>query len=242
MIDLQSKLEEHGVEVQEGGAHKHVRSGWLGVDCPKCGKGSGGFHLGINLEKKFASCWRCGYYHLPTLLTELTGESYSTVQDWLNTPSGCGGSPLTPSKPRGRIKLPRGVKVLRRQHRVYLRWRKFNPNEIIRLWGVRGIGMAARLSWRLWIPIHKDGNLVSWTTRSIGDDPTRYISAAPDEESESPRSLLYGMDHVRHAMIVCEGPTDVWRIGPGAVATMGLSYSQEQVSLMFFTKKGAGDI
>ena len=29
--------------------------------------------------------------------------------------------------------------------------------------------------------------------------------------------------------MVVEGPTDVWRIGPGAVATMGLSFTQAQV-------------
>ena len=43
------------------------------------------------------------------------------------------------------------------------------------------------------------------------------------------KSLLYGEDHVRGAIIVCEGPTDVWRLGPGAVAVMGLIVTQEQI-------------
>ncbi len=48
----------------------------------------------------------------------------------------------------------------------------------------------------------------------------------------SPKDLLYGADFASHTIIVVEGPTDVWRIGPGAVGVMGLQYSQKQVALI----------
>ncbi|MBW2309219.1 MAG: hypothetical protein JRG73_20040, partial [Deltaproteobacteria bacterium] len=49
------------------------------------------------------------------------------------------------------------------------------------------------------------------------------------EEAVPHKTLLYGEELAGHAIIVVEGPTDAWRIGPGAVATMGLGYSSEQV-------------
>lgn len=99
-----------------------------------------------------------------------------------------------------------------------------------RLWCLQGIGIAARLSWRIYIPIHYQGEVVSWTTRAIGKHvQPRYLSAGPEQESVSHKSILYGGDYVRNAVIVCEGPTDVWRIGPGAVATLGTSYSRSQM-------------
>jgi hypothetical protein len=45
----------------------------------------------------------------------------------------------------------------------------------------------------------------------------------------SRKDLLYGEDYCRDAIVVTEGPTDAWRIGPGAVATFGLAYSRAQV-------------
>ena len=42
------------------------------------------------------------------------------------------------------------------------------------------------------------------------------------------KSVLYGADHARHAVVVCEGPIDCWAIGPGAVATLGTAYTQAQ--------------
>jgi DNA primase len=46
------------------------------------------------------------------------------------------------------------------------------------------------------------------------------------------KSLLYGEDLARKTIIINEGPTDAWAIGPGAVATLGTSYSLSQVSKM----------
>jgi DNA primase len=100
------------------------------------------------------------------------------------------------------------------------------------VWGVKGIGLEARLSWRIWIPIHRRGETVRWTTRRIGGMGIRYITAKPDEEVMPAKSLLFGADFVRHAAVICEGPFDAMRLGPGAVATMGLTYTQDQVARM----------
>lgn len=41
--------------------------------------------------------------------------------------------------------------------------------------------------------------------------------------------MLFGIDFIRHAIIVCEGPMDAMKIGPGAVSTMGISYTKHQL-------------
>ena len=89
--------------------------------------------------------------------------------------------------------------------------------------------MSVRLPWRLFIPFHIHGEVVSWTTRSIGQNGLRYVSASSDQEKVNHKSILYGEDFCRHAVIVHEGPFDVWRTGPGAVATCGTGFSRSQL-------------
>lgn len=222
-------LERFNVSHQTEG-HEHVRSGWVGLDCPDCSPDSNRFRLGINLENLYATCWTCGYKSLSKILTGATGQPYPVIREFLKS-----WSPLRPvprhDRPQGPVRLPEGLADLGRAHKTYLKGRGIRASQVARIWGVRGIGIHHRLSWRLFIPIHLGGRIVSWTTRSIGSigGGLRYISAKPTEEEFPLRDLLYGEDHVRHAAIVVEGPIDAWRIGPGAVATFGLGVSSAQV-------------
>jgi DNA primase len=101
-----------------------------------------------------------------------------------------------------------------------------------RLWNAQGIGMSSQLPWRIFIPIELNGEMVSWTTRSINDYGLRYISAKLTQESFPHKHLLYGEDYARHTVIIHEGPLDVWTVGPGAVGTLGTSYTRAQVVRM----------
>jgi len=44
------------------------------------------------------------------------------------------------------------------------------------------------------------------------------------------KSVLYGVDYIRHAAVVVEGPADAWRVGPGAVATFGVVVTPDQLA------------
>lgn len=209
--------------------HHHARHGWIQFDCPYCGKDSEKWHMGYSIERHYVNCWRCGSHSLINTVMMLTDLSYRQVKKILDVPDFI--RPDKKIKTPGKLKIPPGVGKLYPAHKKYLQSRGFDWRQLKRLWGIKGIGISSRLPWRIWIPIHHRGEIVSWTTRSISKSGkiTRYISAKEEEESIPHKTLLYGADFVRHAAIALEGPVDVWRIGPGAVATFGSGYSSEQV-------------
>lgn len=127
---------------------------------------------------------------------------------------------------------PAGLRPLSRSHKKWLLDRGLDPDKLEHLWGLQGTELSSRLSWRIWAPVILDGEPVSWTARTIGKGPLRWIHARPDEEALSIKSLLYGWDYVRGSVVVVEGPSDVWRVGPGAVAQFGLVPTDSQIHML----------
>lgn len=230
-MNLLDFLQEHNVPYREAGDSPHVSQGWIGVICPWCGIGTGKYGLGIHPESLAATCWKCGKHSIVEVLKELTGEPWHVCRDFTR---GFGLVHVQQSKDRGRYTVPGGVGPLLEPHRAYLRSRRFDPGKLTELWNLGGIGLASRLAWRLFIPVcAPDGLPASWTTRICVDSAEgvgsiRYLSASPEHENVPLKSLLYGAQLATHAIIVVEGPADVWRIGPGAVATFGLTVTAAQ--------------
>src|SRR5690348_14338217 len=67
-MDIINLLQDHRIPYQPGGGHRHVRPGWVGIDCPQCSPGAGKWKLGINLSSLAASCWTCGVSRLDEIL------------------------------------------------------------------------------------------------------------------------------------------------------------------------------
>lgn len=133
---------------------------------------------------------------------------------------------------RGKLALPRGLGPLQHAHRHYLSRRGLRPRQTAELWQLQGLGLDAPggLRWRIFIPIIQNREIVSWTTRAIGElIGPKYRTAAANQEAISHKEVLYGADYTNNSCIVVEGPGDSWSVGPGAVATLGLGYSQAQV-------------
>ena len=76
--------------------------------------------------------------------------------------------------------------------------------------------------------------LAGWQARYIGDCPDdvpKYLSCKGLKKSQ----LLYGLPAavgLQDAVVVVEGPTDMWRLGPGAVALFGKDMSLHQQELL----------
>lgn len=226
-MKFEDVLREYNVPFQTEG--KYCRPGWVQFFCPFCVGGSDPNkpYAGFNAESRSVNCWRCGKHSVAHTLMRLTGLSWKEVKSLdLEFPIA-----RPRERTQGTLKLPSNRNPLLRAHRDYLRSRGLKPGTIARIWGAEGIGVAKRLSWRIFIPIHLKGRIVSWTTRSISpNDPIRYISAKPEEEAVPHKTLLYGEDFTKpNAVIVHEGPLDVWKTGPGAVCTFGSGFSDAQV-------------
>lgn len=224
-MQLRAIFQEYNIDYREPGSTPHVRGDWLGLICPWCGTG-GKYGLGINERSYAASCWKCGIHKIGDVLKELTGEPWWKIKELL----GDRESFFHKETPKqGVLKLPEGLRPLSSIHKKYLRNRGFDPDELVKLWGLQCTCLTPQLPWRIFIPVVYRGETISWTTRSLASNGVRYVNASSSEEKLSLKSMLYGEDYCRHALIVVEGPTDVWRIGPGAVATMGVKYTPEQV-------------
>ncbi len=224
MNELMSFLDDHHIPYKEGGSHQHVRFGWLGLQCPWCQTQK--WHLGVRLSDGYTTCWRCGHHRIGDVLMELTGGTWKDIKHLTEFD----GIRRLPVAVKGKLKLPE-IGPLLPAHKKYIRSRGFDPEYLSMSWGISGIGLAERLSWRLFIPIHIGRDLVSWTTRAIAKDTgPRYLSAGPTDEAVPHKNVLYGAQHVPgHAIIVVEGPADAWAIGHGAVAVLGLQVSPQQI-------------
>lgn len=225
-MTIQEILDENGIAYSSTG--KHSRDGWIQLEhCPFCD--SDRYHLGWNLALNYANCWKCGghsgHYVLKSIgIPAKQAKELLREIDHFETKK--------PKANRTGLKEPHGRKGLLRLHKEYLRKRGFDPNALQRIWSIEGIGLASRLSWRIYIPITLDGVRVSWTTRAIGSRvEQRYISASPAEEAIDHKSCIYGADFCYHSIVLVEGPTDAWAIGPGAGALFGTAFSVAQVRM-----------
>jgi len=227
-LRLDNLLERLNIQfVREG--HHHCRAGWVQTDCPFCGRNTNKYHLGWNLRNSYVHCWKCGHHKLNSSLVEITGLSFSEINDLLKQISKSNVLE-NDIKTTGKLELPTGLTDLQKPHRDYLKKRKYDPDQLINDWGIQGIGLHSFLAWRIFIPIAYKQRTVSWTTRSIKHKAkVRYMSANSNQEAMNHKHILYGEDYCSHAVIVHEGSFDAWRTGHGSVAICGTGFTRHQV-------------
>ena len=211
---------------------KNVTAGWVNIQCPFCGDHSN--HGGFNLDEGYYNCWKCGWHALDEVIKEVTDEPWFRVYQILDEYS----HPIIAVKTKvvrpEQVVLPPETGALRERHRQYLIRRGFDPDELEKEYDLRGTGHIGRYAFRIIIPIYYNGQLVSYEGRDItGMQDQRYKACALSDEVVPRKNILYNIDHVPgRVAVVCEGVTDVWRMGRGAVATFGISYTQAQVNLI----------
>lgn len=232
-MTFQELCKQLGVPYREAGQHHHVSQGFIGIDCPFCSPNSGRFKLGYHVRGRFMTCWTCGWQSVSWAMLQIRPDvGYHKMQELCKGLHG--DKVVVMLKRAGKYRVPAITHSIWNEngglHRRYLAQRGLKRVETVALWRLTAICQSPRLPWRLFIPIISNGQEVSWTTRAIHpDNQPRYVSARPEEELRPHKSLLYGGDFVRNATIIVEGPADVWKVGPGTVATFGTQFTREQV-------------
>lgn len=229
-MKLTDLLIEQNIPIAPEG-HHHTRPDWLQIDCPFCSQSSNRWLMGVSKITGAVSCYQCGKHSqgetLRLLLPTIPKTTLWDIQKGLQR-----GLPTPKIAHAGHYQPPPGLGPLLKPHRKYLKSRGFKPGDIEKIWGIRGLGIAGIMSWRIWLPVEQHGIPVSWLSRAIGEGRKRYQAADSTQESIPRSEWLYGADFCGSSVIVNEGALDSWAIGPGAVATCGLAYSTGQLAIL----------
>lgn len=216
--------------------HPHCTANRINIHCPFCA-GSKDYHLGIHVTNAYGNCWRCGPHSIIEIVHALLNiqwrEAYKIVDEYKNI-AGIKVAAKAKFINRQDTKIPQGLVELEDRHKKYIISRKFDPKILQDTWGIKSTGIVGAYCHRIFIPIMYRSEIVSYQCRTPFDNvELRYKTCEKKDEKIHHKHILYGMDNVPDdTIVVVEGVTDVWRLGPGAVSTFGLSYTKEQMYLI----------
>lgn len=120
---------------------------------------------------------------------------------------------------------------------IYLKSRGFNAGKIGKFYNVHWCYDSLRFLCqdRLIVPVYKDKKMVGWQARPAFEANWKEVNfpkyyTAPGTPR---RNLLYNLGNAckYRTGIIAEGVTDVWRIGPQAVCTLGATLTKQQQEL-----------
>jgi hypothetical protein len=120
----------------------------------------------------------------------------------------------------------------------YLRSRNFNPVKLSKFFDVQWCESSENFAAnrRIIIPIYKDGVMFGWQSRLPREIDWKNCGIPKYHTAKHTRkgSWLYNLDAARKhkVAVLCEGATDVWRIGPCAAAYFGGALTAAQVRLI----------
>lgn len=237
-----SFLEQRGIEFVDRGPSTSKDN--IYVACPFCGDADHGHHMGISLKGSGWGCWR-NTTHRGRNPAKLVQALLRCSWEEANSIAGRGGRVVSGLRgimdrlqgkvfsdtPKALV-MPEYFKPLVQEnspHWNYFRGRGFKHQEIEDLsekfdlrmvWG--GMGLW---SWRIIIPVYnEDGDLVTWTARSISDKGLRYrtLTADPAKAEEDKlvaihpiSDCLLGVERLftrKKILVVVEGPFDCMRM------------------------------
>lgn len=238
-LNIQALLHHYNIPFATSGS-KHTMPGWVNIHCPFC-TGPKDFHLGFHEQREYTNCWRCGWHGLDHTIANITNQNIYEAKRVITQYRT--GRPIQikdveaheihrPNK----VKLPGGE--LEKVHLNFLKSRGFGVESIqwlVDTYKIKGTGPVGPYSHRIIAPIYFDNNLVSYQGRDYTNQSNLKYKACPkkDEVMEH-QNCLYGMDLAMYTnfVVVVEGIFDVWKLGPGAVATFGTSFTWNQVKLL----------
>jgi DNA primase len=127
---------------------------------------------------------------------------------------------------------PEATKIFPEIHSDYLAQRNFNPDKLIAQYDLYSCFNLGKYKFRIIIPVIEDGFIVNFTALSVSGQDTKYVHCSNSSAIIPMKECLYNIDSVKDVVLITEGVTDVWRMGDGCVATMGIEYTSEQIRLL----------
>lgn len=231
MIDIKSLLENLDIDFKDSG--ENVTHGWINIQCPFCYDPKN--HLGINLESTKYHCWVCGAKgNLEYLLHTITSKPYFEIKQLIKEFEIDFQEEEKPKiiNVNSDLLKPYDL-VLPEIHRNYLIKRKFDPDFIQAKYHIRSQYKYGYFAYRIVIPVIEEGQVINLTGRDVTDKQEERYKHLPNEKAIIPmKDCLYNIDSVKNKAVIVEGPTDVWRVGDGSIATMGTEFTSAQIKLL----------
>lgn len=222
---------DHGIRIAPTG-HHHYRTGWVCVPCPFC-TGHSGYHLGYSARKDFFTCFRCGWHKPAEVVMALLGSDWKDAKKELEAYDGHVRMSDREITHAVTLKLPVGTAGLDSCHFAYVSARGYDESRL-RVWGLLGTSFYGAYRFRVIAPIVFHGRMVSYQGRDItGKQKLRWKACAETDEVIHHKNIVYGYDQIKGGTaVITEGMPNVWRLGPGSLATFGSKVTTSQVALL----------
>jgi DNA primase len=235
LFDVMAYLDDRGIDYANAGS-KNVSVGWIGISCVYCGDHS--THLGINLETKQFSCFKCGTKgNAVKLVAELDRSSFSRAKETINKFISADLSYLV-----RRVRTHSHITMFPGNtsdnflpiHDKFIKSRRYDRDFLQRKYDIMAVGPTCDdWKFRIIIPVYLNGEIVTYLGRDVtGKAEIPYKNAPVERSIIQAKHTLYNIDSVKDTAIIVEGVLDAWRIGNFAIPTFGTQYSTEQLRLL----------
>jgi len=228
-------LSERGFAFKKSGPE--VSKGWIGIQCMFCGDTSGSTHGAFNLKYGNYNCWRCGKHPVYKVIAELENCSYKKAFEILKEYTSDSLYETEEEVYANSLDIRKLAQAdkMKKHHRLYLQKRNFDDKKLEKEYGLLGTNIGGDYSHRIIAPIIYNKVEVSFQGRTILDIEPRYLACEKEKEVIHYKNILYNLDRVQKNILLVEGITSVWRIGPGSVASFGSIITTKQ-TLLLLTK------
>lgn len=275
-LNIKEFLKYNGVHYREHGTG--VKKGNIVVKCPYCGDADKGEHLGIKLKTGQWGCWRDAAHRgndLAKLLSKLTGIGYAQLKALIGN-NGEGvverdlfdaivcddyfqSSAVVKTTRIKTLIMPREFRRIgeyknsaaENRFLLYMEHERHfsHIKNVFNYYDLR-YALTGKFKNRIIMPIILQGQLVTWTSRSIQKNSAlRYMSLLEECSSVNIKSVLYNFDNAYNrenarTLFVVEGPMDVLKLdnyartfGDAAVGLFSMIISDDQLFWIEFLSK-----
>lgn len=219
--------------------NNRVNKGWTNITCPFCDDKT--FNGGFNNIGDYYHCWKCGGHNFEQALSLVTNIPSNQIKELIEQYQGRNLLLNKLNKKQAqatKLKLP--TDGFTKSERQYLLSRNFSPRLLKEKYKVVGGGLTGSWKYRIIIPLILNGQIVSWTGRSILPKETlkklkipRYKNLSIEQSVIDPKSILYNLDNCKNKVaVLTEGAFDVMRLGDDFFCSFGTELTQSQISII----------